>query len=111
MKIVSEQWANNDSKTLVVSGYHLNPPKWVARVHVQNRRAQTVEFDSREEMEALLAAVSELLADSRTPETVSATERVILIRPEELKPGDHIVAIARNQFNEMTAFRVRRQSE
>ena len=69
MKIVDEQWAGDD--TLVVSGFHLDPAKYVLRVHRKGRRAQAIEFDSAEQMEALLRAGTALMADGRTPRQVA----------------------------------------
>lgn len=109
MKIISEQWAEGGSKTLIVSGYHLNPPKWVVRIHVQNRRAQTIEFESREEMEALLVATSELLLDARTPTTVDVVES-IYVNGIGLRPGDIIEEI-HHVSGRIEGFKVRRKSE
>lgn len=69
MKIVDEQWANDD--TLIVSGFHLDPAKYVVRIHRKGRHAQVIEFTHPEQMQALVAAASHLMADGRTPREVA----------------------------------------
>lgn len=69
MKIVSEVWAGDD--TLIVTGFHLDPAKYVVRIHRKGRSAQTIEFTEPEQMQALIEAATALMADGRTPRQVA----------------------------------------
>lgn len=56
---------------MIVSGFHLDPAKFVLRIHRRGMRAQVIEFTERAQMEALISAATELLADGRTPREVA----------------------------------------
>lgn len=69
MKIVDEQWV--DGNTLVVSGFHLDPAKYVIRIHREGKATQTIEFTNPQQMIALVVAAQNLLNDGRTPRQVA----------------------------------------
>lgn len=69
MKIINEQWVDNH--TLIVSGFHLDPAKYVVRIHRKDRQTQTIEFTDANQMVALINAAQALMVDGRTPRQVA----------------------------------------
>lgn len=73
MKIISECWAD---KTLVVTGFHLDPAKYVVRIHQMGKQTILIELDTYEQLRALESAVFALTQDGRTPREVATQNGV-----------------------------------